>query len=145
MNQDLLETPDDTYVPIGAEGTKSVICSRVTDDYESKYNFEIKDDTINRIAIMYKTNVEDIDAYSAASSINQIISYQKLQGLSVTMYGGLTDFSLNVNVNPSDYDKARVEEMSDDFSKILMVIDSITDIELYKKALEFDGNTYTCE
>lgn len=145
MNQDLLLFTDDTYTPIGSEGTTTLKCVYSVDSYESTYTFTIKDEKIERLSINYKTNVENIEAYTAASNINEAVSYEKLNGLSVTMYGGLSDFSMNVNVIPSDYDKARVESMTEDYNTLHMVIDSITDVELYKKAINQEDIIYACE
>lgn len=144
MNQDLLIVPDDNYTPI-VDDVKTITCSRQTNEYESTYRFSIKNDVIDKVSIMYKTNIEDINAYTSASIINKTILSEKLTGLRVSMNGGLSDFSLNVDVDLSNYDKIHVEEMSDNYNRLLMVIDSITDIESYKETLSYTGNTYTCE
>ncbi|MCH5166268.1 MAG: hypothetical protein J1F35_00110 [Erysipelotrichales bacterium] len=145
LNQDILLFKDEPYVPIVDEGTSSVTCTNIKDAYESTYRFSLKNDVIDRISIIYKNKEENIDAYTSASNINQAITSEKLNGLSALMSGGTSDFSLTVIVNPSDYNKARVEEMTEDYSRILMVIDSITDLDSYKQAINQDGNTYTCE
>lgn len=144
MNQDLLIIPDDTYIPI-VDDVKTITCSSQTDEYESIYRFSVKDDTIERISIMYKTNVEDFAAYTSASVINKTISDEALTGLSAVLDGEVSNFSLTVGVNPRNYAKTRVEEMNDYYSHLFIVIDSITDVENYKKTLSYTGNLYTCE
>lgn len=146
FNQNLLLIDDSKpYVPITDNDSESHTCRAVLPGGESIYLFQIRDNIIEKISITYKANAENLELYEAASNINQVISGEKLNGMSTVIYGGVSDFSLMVNVNPNEYDKARVESMSTDYEKLSMIIDSINDYQLYQQAISQIGNNYTCE
>ena len=144
FNQDLLLIDDEPYIPIVNSETKSLTCTLNKDTETSTYRFEIKDNLIERISLTYKTNIENVDTYTSASNINEAVAYDGINGVSVVMYGGVSDFSLTLNVNVNDYDKAKVESLTEDFTRLSMVIDTINDYDTYKKALAQIGE-YKCE
>lgn len=146
FNQDLLLLDEEpTYIPITDDDSESHTCKAVLENGESTYLFQIRDNVIEKVSITYKANAENMELYEAASNINQVISMEKLNGMSTVLYGGISDFSLMVNVDPNEYDKGRVEEMSADYEKLSMIIDSINSYDLYKQAINQFGNTYICE
>ncbi len=146
FNQDLLLLEEDpTYIPITDDDSEKHTCKTNLAGGESTYLFEIKDNKIEKISITYKANQENLELYEAASNINQVISTEKLNGMSTVMYGGVGDFSLMVNVDPNEYDKGRVEAMSSEYEKLSMIIDSINDYSLYQQAINQMGNSYICE
>ena len=145
FNQDLLLFDNEPSSPLIDNDASNLTCTSENSGYSSTYSFIIKENKIERVSITYKTNVENIDAYTVASNINQTVSVQKINGVSAIMYGGISDFYLTVNVNVNDYDKASIESMSNDFSYLSMVIDSINEYHVYKQAIDQIGITYTCE
>lgn len=146
FNQDLLLLEEDPiYIPITDNESERHTCTATLDGGQSTYLFEINENKISKVSITYKANAENLELYEAASNINQVISGEKLNGMSTVMYGGISDFSLMVNVDPNEYDKARVEAMSADYEKLSMIIDSINSYDLYQQAISQIGNSYTCE
>lgn len=146
FNQDLLLLEEDqNYTPIMDNNLEKHTCTAFLDGGQSTYIFEINNKVIEKVSITYKTTVEDIEKYETASNINQVISSEKLNGMNAVMYGGTSDFSLMININPNAYDKARVEAMSSDYEKLSMIIDSINSYSLYQQAISQTGNLYTCE
>lgn len=147
LNQDLLLLKEDTYIPKPIDGASSQTktCTATLANATSTYNFTIDNDKITTLTMIYKANNEDMDGYASASNINQFINVEKVDGVSAIMSGSTIDFSLTVNVLINNYDKARVEELNADFTKLSMVIDTIDDYETYKQAMANLGATYTCE
>ena len=146
FNQDLLLLEEEpTYIPIMDNASEKHTCIATLEGGVSTYMFEINDSVIEKVSITYKATAGNLELYEAASNINQVISGEKLNGMSTVMYGGISDFSLMVNVNPNEYDKARVEAMTTDYEKLSMIIDSISSYDLYRQAISQIGNTYTCE
>ena len=146
FNQDLLLLEEEEYIPAPSPSSISKTCRSTTDNGESIYKFTIKDDLVNVIWISYTTKVSDLEGYEAANSISNEITSKTLNGItSAGLQGGSADYSLKIQFNPKEYDKARVEELTNEFSKLSMVIDSIDDYETYKLALANLGGTYICE
>lgn len=146
FNQDLLLLEEEpTYIPITDDDSETHTCTATLAGGQSTYLFEIREGIIEKVSITYKANSENLELYESAANINQVISGEKLNGMSTVMYGGVSDFSLMVNVDPNEYDKARVEAMSTDYEKLSMIIDSINTYDLYHQAISQIGNTYTCE
>ena len=146
FNQDILLLEEEpTYIPIIDNDSEKHSCTATLESGQSTYLFEIKDNVIEKVSITYKANAENMELYESASNINQVISSEKLNGMSTVMYGGIGDFSLMVNVDPNEYDKARVEAMSTDYEKLSIIIASISSYDLYRQAISQIGNNYTCE
>lgn len=146
FNQDLLLIDDNEYVPMAAPEATSKICRASSDESDSIYNFTIKDNVISTVVITYKAKSMDLEGYEAASTIAGEIQEKRLNGVtSAGLSGGTSDYSLRIQFNPKEYDKVRVEELTNEFSKLSMVIDSINDYNTYKTAISQIGNNYTCE
>lgn len=148
FNQDLLLLDDNEYVPtpVPAVEASAKMCRATSDENESIYNFTIKNGVINNIWISYTAKSSDLEGYEAASTIASEIQSGKLNGItSAGLSGTSSDYSLKIQFNPKEYDKVRVEELTNEFSKLSMVIDSINDYDTYKMAISQIGNTYNCE
>ncbi len=146
MNQDLLLVVDDTpYEPEVKEITKNYTCKSVTGMNESTYSFLVVNDKLEKVTMTYKTLIEDVDGYASASSINNTINFGQINGMVSTLTGTGADFQLTVSFDPSNYDKNPVEEMSSDYTKLLMVVDSIDNYDTYVQAISNQEIEYTCE
>ncbi len=143
LNQNLLYATDENFTP---KNDTEILhtCKSTLEFGESLYRFSVKDEVIDRLAITYKSTTENIELYESASNINRAIM-EGINGVTSAMSGGIADFSLTINVNVTDYDKEKIEEMTNDFTKLLMVIDSISSYDVYNQALAQLNTTYTCE
>lgn len=142
INQDLLILEDKEYVPIVAPEATSKTCTLKTETSDSTYRFTIKNEEVSAVWISYATKIADIEGYEMASKIATEITSGQIKGLaSPGLQGTSSDFSLSVQFNPKDYDKARVEELTPEFTKLNMIIDTISSYDVYKQAIPY----YICE
>lgn len=146
FNQDLLLLKEETYVPTPVSQATIRTCKLTSDAFESVYSFTIKDAVINNVMISYTTKSTDLEGYEAANLIVGEISNKTLNGInSPGMQGSTSDYSIRIQFNPKEYDKVRVEELTSEFSKLKMVIDSINNYDTYKQALSNLDSLYVCE
>lgn len=146
FNQDLLLLTDEEFVPTPIAEAEMKSCRLTTDAYDSSYNFTIKDNVINSVIVSYTAKTTDLEGYEAANLIVSEISNKNLNGIIYQGFqGGSADYSVRLQFNPREYDKVRVEELTNEFSHLKMVIDSISDYEVYKQALSNLDQLYVCE
>ncbi|MCX4249733.1 MAG: hypothetical protein OSJ65_08270 [Bacilli bacterium] len=142
LNQDLLLLENNEYVPIVAPEATAKTCTLKTENSDSIYRFTIKNEEITAVWISYASKIADIEGYEIANKLATEVTTGQIKGLaSPGLQGGSSDFSLNVQFNPKDYDKARVEELTPEFTKLSMIIDTISSYDIYKQAL----TDYVCE
>lgn len=146
FNQNLLLVKEEEFVPVETTSTRKV-CQATTVSGRSVYTFTIDaEQQINNILLSYTSSAEDLTGYEAANLLASEITSQKINGLTSSgLQGGVANFDLKVGFNPREYDKIRVEELTNEFSKLYMVLDSIQDYEIYKQALANLGVSYQCE
>lgn len=146
FNKDLLTSDVDVpFVPQPSENNKAKTCNKSNELGSITYQFLRDEQTnmINKITMTYKASSADLDAYTAASNINNA----NINGLTASLSGGLDDFILVVQVNMNGFDKVSVDNMLNDFLKVSMVIESITDLTAYQATLNASSseNPYTCD
>lgn len=146
FNQDLLLLNEEIPAPTPSTQVNNKICKLETENFISNYSFTIKNNIIDNVWITYTTKISDIPGYEIANNIINEINSKKLNGVSSPgLQGGTTDYSIRIQFNPKEYDKVRVEELTNEFSTLKMVIDSISDYDIYKQALSNLDTTYVCE
>lgn len=146
FNQDLLLLKDEEYIPTPVAQSTVKSCKLVSDSFESNYSFTIKEDVISTVMITYTTKVSDLSGYEAANLIVGDISNKLLNGIVYQGFqGGTSDYSIRIQFNPREYDKVCVEELTNEFSSLKMVIDSITNYDTYKQAISNLDPLYVCE
>lgn len=145
LNQDLLKSPTDfdkPYVPaLDTEG-KSMVCSIMRDNGNSSYRF-ILDGKTNNIAsvyISYSISNADIDTYTSANNLNNAT----ISGLTTNISGSSTDFAIDITANVGQLDTVALEESATDLSKLGIIIENITDYDIYKSVL-LASDAYICD
>lgn len=146
MNQDILTSPEENspYVPSGEEGTNSRVCSATLANGTNSYSFAIDEatDSITSITITYNQSVESLDDYTAANNIVQA----NINGATAHITGGVSDFVLILTINVTGYDVTGISNINADLLRLGIVVDTITDYNTYKTALNNASSTpYTCD
>ena len=149
VNQDLLVKQDeDVYNggPLGKdENTRR--CDKNFTDATSSYTFEIDEETnqITKLTLTYNTLNQqgDFDRYKAAESI----ANADINGVNARVDGTYTSFIFMITIDLATYDRARVELLQEEFSKLHMMVDSVTDYNAYVTAInDQEGDSpYICE
>lgn len=150
FNQDLLVSEPDAYVPSSGEDDKTKACSKVVGNGASVYKFEFDETTkeIKKVIMTYTATSLDLEAFTSASNISLATENGAINGVNSTLSGGSADFVLMVQVDVKAYDKVMTDNLVDDFRKVSMVLESITDYQDYIKAINSaigGENNYKCD
>lgn len=144
VNQDLLVEQDDGIYTPGDIGAQNYYCTKAFENADSSYTFEVNQETnqISRVIMTYNSKVADLDAYTAAETIRDA----GINGIITNLSGTVSSFMFMVTVDLATYDKATVEFYTNEFQRLSMIIDSVTDYNTYVTALNGSqaGTLYTC-
>lgn len=145
MNQDLLIEEDNTpYTPSVGDNVNTRICTNQLTNGSSSYSFAIDEATasVTSVVITYNQTLESLEDYEAANRIAQA----NVNGATAVLSGGVSDFVLIVTVTVSGFDTAAIETINSDLLRLGIVVDSITDYETYKTAINnVAPSPYTCD
>lgn len=149
-NQHLLDekvptppTPGDTGTTEPTPSTThNVTCTASTANGNSSYMFTVDDATnsLTSVSISYQSTVPIDYIYASANNL----AGAAINGITTNLSGDATNFSLSMDVNLQGYDSALLANYQNDLTNVSAVIENLSDIEMYKSALNGTGNVYTC-
>lgn len=149
FNRDLLKQPvleDEPVVPKTQYITKN--CRGSNDYGEITYTFNLNSETnnIEKLFVKYKGVMENVDLYTTALNINNVVNNKRINGVTAQIYGTSSNVELGLNVNLLGYDSQSLSELRESLLSMGMVVDNINDYNNYIITIDSTtGITFICD
>lgn len=145
VNRDLIAMDEvENYKPEETKQVNIKTCNLILDKGQATYMFQIDNDVIVKYSASYKTSVEDLDKYQITSNINNALSTD-VNGITPVFSGGISDFSILINVDSMTYDKDKVGLSSEGLKKLNLIISDINNFEIFKSQIDAISLPFTCD